>query len=556
MTERRDAETDLHRKFNELANIDMSDVNYDSDQTDALGDSDNFRLAQRQCKTLEHLWTRARTGSSELQIIGGLLYKKIPVNITSTNEYALVVPQVFTHELITLAHDNMTGGHMGCRKTKQRIEAYFYWPQMHKMISSHVRSCHQCQLVKPLKVKERQPLEPITIRTHAWSDISIDVLGGDLPRSNKGNKYLLVVLCNASKFVHAIPIRNLRAQTIATKLVEFFCFIGLPRTIRCDNMGAFRSHLFKAVNEQFGIDLAFSAPMHYESHGGVERVQATIEHMLRKFIHNNPKEWCSLLPFLLMAIREIPHSSTQFSPSELVFGHKMRGLMAVVRDKWTNDITIPAPGNVSTLKYMQDLQRKIQTALNSAQDNVSTAQKRMKDHYDKKTTERQLEPGDLVMVLLPTSSNKLLTTWGGPHKISRRLTNNNYEIDMGRRKAILHINNLRKYYLRDEDTSMTTMFVTEDMDHWTDSMTANTGTGQVATSTISANDGQTQFTIGRQLTEQQQRQLTDLLSEYTDEYSETTHKCDFVRNTTRLAIERPIWQEKTIRTHVWDRTIT
>ena len=93
---------------------------------------------------------------------------------------------------------------------------------MHKMISSHVRTCHECQLVKPLKVKERQPLEPITIRTHAWSDISIDILGGDLPRSNKGNKYLLVILCNASKFVHAIPIRNLRAETIATKLVEFF----------------------------------------------------------------------------------------------------------------------------------------------------------------------------------------------------------------------------------------------------------------------------------------------------------------------------------------------
>jgi len=108
MTECRDAETDLHRKFNELSNIDMSDVNYESEQTDALGDSENFQIAQRQCKTLEHLWTRARAGSSELKIIGGLLYKKIPVNITSTNEYALIVPQVFRHELITLAHDNIT----------------------------------------------------------------------------------------------------------------------------------------------------------------------------------------------------------------------------------------------------------------------------------------------------------------------------------------------------------------------------------------------------------------------------------------------------------------
>ena len=64
----------------------------------------------------------------------------------------------------------------------------------------------------------------------------------------------------------------------------------------------------------------------------------------------------------------------------------MRGLLAVVRDKWENDVTEPTPGNVSTLKYMQDLQHTIQTALNSAQDNVTTARKRMKAHYDKKSS--------------------------------------------------------------------------------------------------------------------------------------------------------------------------
>jgi len=40
------------------------------------------------------------------------------------------------------------------------------------------------------------------------------------------------------------------------------------------------------------------------------------------------------------------------------------------------------------------------------------------------------------MILLQTITNKLLTTWDGPHKILRRLDNNNYQIDMGRWKAI------------------------------------------------------------------------------------------------------------------------
>ena len=146
---------------------------------------------------------------------------------------------------------------MGCRKTKQRIEAYFFWPRMHKMISSHVRTCHKCQLVKPLKVKERQPLEPITIRTHAWGDISIDVMGGDLPRSNKGNKYLLVILCNTSKFVHAIPITNLRAQTIATKLVDFLVLLDFHRLYGVTIWAHFDLICLKPLTSDLGLTWLF-----------------------------------------------------------------------------------------------------------------------------------------------------------------------------------------------------------------------------------------------------------------------------------------------------------
>jgi len=88
----------------------------------------------------------------------------------------------------------------------------------------------------------------------------------------------------------------------------------------------------------------------------------------------------------------------------------------------------------------------------------------------------------------------------------------------------------------------TTMFVTEDLDSLADAVTANTGTGHVATSTISANDGQTHFTIGRQLTEQQQRQLADLLSEYSGVFTEIPGKCDLVQHQIQLTDDRPIWQ--------------
>ena len=85
------------------------------------------------------------------------------------------------------------------------------------------------------------------------------------------------------------------------------------------------------------------------------------------------------------------------------------------------------------------------------------------------------------------------------------------------------------------------MFVSEDVDNLAHSMTADTDTGHVATSIINASDGQAHFTIDRQLTEQQQRQLADLLSEYTDVFSETPGKCDLVQRQIQLTDDRPIW---------------
>jgi len=75
----------------------------------------------------------------------------------------------------------------------------------------------------------------------------------------------------------------------------------------------------------------------------------------------------------------------------------------------------------------------------------------MKADYDKRTTVRQLQPGDLALILLPTCGNKLLATWSGPHKVLRECHNGNYELLVGKRKAIYHINSLRKYYVDDAD---------------------------------------------------------------------------------------------------------
>ena len=52
---------------------------------------------------------------------------------------------------------------------------------------------------------------------------------GPLPRSRKGNKYILVICDYATRFPEAIPLRSIDAESVAEELISFFARVGIPR---------------------------------------------------------------------------------------------------------------------------------------------------------------------------------------------------------------------------------------------------------------------------------------------------------------------------------------
>ena len=56
------------------------------------------------------------------------------------------------------------------------------------------------------------------------------------------------------------------------------------------------------------------------------------------------------------------------------------------------------------------------------------AQTCQKGYYDQHARKRVLSPGDKVLVLLPSSANKLKLEWVGPYQVSRRLNDVDYEV--------------------------------------------------------------------------------------------------------------------------------
>ncbi len=76
------------------------------------------------------------------------------------------------------------------------------------------------------------------------------------------------------------------------------------------------------------------------------------------------------------------------------------------------------------------------------------AQDRQTRLYNRGTRLRQFMPGDKVLVLLPTSSSKLLANWQGPFVVTRRVGELDYEVkrtDRGDACQIYHLNLLKRW---------------------------------------------------------------------------------------------------------------
>ena len=117
----------------------------------------------------------------------------------------------------------------------------------------------------------------------------------------------------------------------------------------------------------------------------------------------------------------------------------------MLKEEWEAD----RRSNESVVSHVLSIRERMEEMTDLVKENLIETQKRQKRWYNRTARERELQPDEEVLVLLPTSTNKLLAQWQGPYRVLRKIGKVDYEIDMpGRRKRkkIFHINMLKKWY--------------------------------------------------------------------------------------------------------------
>ncbi|GFO31437.1 reverse transcriptase [Plakobranchus ocellatus] len=203
------------------------------------------------------------------------------------------------------------------------------------------------------------------------------------------------------------------------------------------------SKLLAEFNSLCNIKHFVSTPYHPQINGIVERFHSTFTSMIRKRSHESPAEWNRFVPAALFAYSNQVHSSTGFPPFFLLFGRAPRGPMQILSDIFLNkDLS----GETSfQYHYVMDLHNRIRKGWRLAQDLVRDSVNESRLRHEPKSKLKHFVSDDEVLVLLPTSDNKLVLYFKGPYRVIEKRTSVVYLVDLGDRKCTFHVNLLRKY---------------------------------------------------------------------------------------------------------------
>ncbi|KAL1251055.1 hypothetical protein QQF64_018851 [Cirrhinus molitorella] len=251
----------------------------------------------------------------------GLLYRVSPCAVGT--KYQLVVPKSLTTTFINYFHNSPLGAHLGRMKTLQRILEVAWWSEVRKDVWKYVKECTVCQKYKPSNTKPYGFLQSTEVEEPGYM-LGVDLMG-PLPKSKKGNVYLLVVVDYYTKWVELFPIRDSKTHRICKFLQEeVFTRWGVPKFLLSDRGPQFLSQLMEDLCKRWGIMRKFNTSYHPQTNLS-ERVNRTIKTMMASYVGETHRDWDKWLAEFRFAINTASNETTGHSPAELALGRQLKG---------------------------------------------------------------------------------------------------------------------------------------------------------------------------------------------------------------------------------------
>ncbi|MEW8548415.1 MAG: hypothetical protein AB2693_33340, partial [Candidatus Thiodiazotropha sp.] len=181
-------------------------------------DKEEVRKYQETDDSLKNARHLAVTGEKRLTSNGdtywyekhnNLIYRLFQSPGTENNKLfkQLLVPTKLRDQVLRLAHDSVLAGHLGSKKTKERILAEFYWPGVQGDITRYCQSCDVCQKTFPKGKVPKIPIGELPLIDTPFSRVAVDLVGPIHPPSDTGNRFILTMMDYATRYPEAKALK-------------------------------------------------------------------------------------------------------------------------------------------------------------------------------------------------------------------------------------------------------------------------------------------------------------------------------------------------------------
>ena len=244
----------------------------------------------------------------------------------------LVIPESFREKVSRLAHETLMSGHLGIKKTMDRVSTELFWPGVCGDVSRFRKSCDICQRTIQNGRVTKVPLGKLPLIDTPFKRVAVDIDGPIEPRFERKSRYILTMIDYATRYPEAVALPSIETERVAEALVEMFSRVGIPDEMLTDCGSQFTAEVKKEISQLLSLQQITTTPYYPICNGLIERFHMPLKQILRRICAERPKDWDKYLPALLFAIREVPQESLGFLPFELLYGRNVKGPMAISRD--------------------------------------------------------------------------------------------------------------------------------------------------------------------------------------------------------------------------------
>ena len=193
---------------------------------------------------------------------------------------------------------------------------------MYEDVKDMISRCKLCTTTNPENRKKAKfgrrklPSAPLEF-------VAIDFIV-DLPITKRNNIHILTIVDGFSKFVRLYALKDRTATTAAKFIYDYCMTFGIPKILYSDKDPAYRSDLFSQLMKLLGVRKLSTTGYNPRANGQCEKSNGIVKNMLLKYVNSFGKQWDEWLREITYAYNTSIHTSTGFSPAEVMFGRKFR----------------------------------------------------------------------------------------------------------------------------------------------------------------------------------------------------------------------------------------